>query len=111
MIEAGRVEETIYLAPAATAPGDEGRLTFGLVCGPALQSVMVRCARHEIAVVLPEDDLAAWARGEQVGIYATIDLGLRGALRVSVEKDFACLDNRDADNADTFPNPKAADRF
>jgi hypothetical protein len=28
-----------------------------------------------------------------------------GWLKIAVEKDWACLDDSDEDNADTFPNP------
>jgi hypothetical protein len=41
----------------------------------------------------------------QVGIYSSVDLGPRGVLELIVEKDFACLDLSDANNADAFPNP------
>lgn len=50
----------------------------------------------------------AWAQSDQVGIYVTLDLGLHGNLDLVVEKDFACMDLSDADNLDTFPNPKIA---
>lgn len=42
-----------------------------------------------------------------MGIYATADLGSRGTLELSIEKDFACLDRSDADNLVTFAIPLA----
>jgi hypothetical protein len=100
-IETGRVEETIYFAA-----GEQPRLTYALVCDTDLARLEVRNTPTEVTVSLPQETARAWAQGEQVGIYATIDLGLRGTLAVSVEKDFACMDG--SHDADAFPNPKAA---
>lgn len=77
------------------------------MCDSAVTVPGIRYTGCEIAVILPRDLAVAWAAGDQVGIYATVDLSLRGALDIVVEKDFACLDQSDPDNADTFPNPKA----
>jgi hypothetical protein len=41
----------------------------------------------------------------QVGVYTTVDIPPEGLLDLIVEKDFACLDQSDEDNTDTFPNP------
>jgi hypothetical protein len=102
VIETGRVEEAIRFTPA-----DGESLTYALVCDSAASSAQVRYSGCEIAVVLPRDSVMAWARGDQAGIYSSVDLGPHGALDVIVEKDFACMDVGDANNPDTFPNPKA----
>jgi len=68
--------------------------------------VRLRYERSEIAVLLPREEAKSWAATDQVGIYATIDVGPHGRLDVIVEKDFACLDLSDSENADTFPNPE-----
>lgn len=103
LIDSGRVEETIYFSP-----GDEMCLTYALMSDATVTSVQVRYTGREIAVVLPQDQALTWAAKEQVGIYATVDLGINGALELIVEKDFACLEPRDADNSDAFPNPKSS---
>jgi hypothetical protein len=41
------------------------------------------------------------------GVYATANLCLNGILSLSVEMDIACLNQSDADDIDTLPNPKA----
>ena len=102
LIEASRVEETIYFSP-----GDHCHLSYALVCDSASMSPQVRYAGCEILVVLPHDQAQTWAETDQVGIYATVDLGLHGTLDLVVEKDFACMDLSDTDNPDAFPNPKA----
>ncbi len=54
---------------------------------------------------LPTNDAQRWADGSETGIYAEVNLGSRGVLDLILEKDFACLDGTDVDNADAFPNP------
>jgi hypothetical protein len=102
LIDAGRVEETIYFSP-----NEQACLTYALVCDSAAMSPQIRYTGREMVVILPRDQATAWTGNDQVGIYATIDLGNRGTLDLVLEKDFACLDLSDADNLDTFPNPKA----
>jgi hypothetical protein len=101
-IEAGRVEETISFAR-----GDQSRLTYALTCEADLADTEVRHTPVEVVVAVPREVLRTWAEGEEVGIYATVDLGVRGTLSVSVEKDFACLHPSAGDDTDLFRNPKA----
>jgi hypothetical protein len=54
----------------------------------------------EVVIALPKSTASEWAESDQVGIYAAVE----GTLNLIVEKDFACLDLSDADNADTLPN-------
>jgi hypothetical protein len=64
-----------------------------------------------IAVSIPEIELKKWASSEQVGVYADVALGDDQRLSVAVEKDFACLDQSDADNEDTLPKPESGRRL
>jgi hypothetical protein len=102
VIGAGRVQETIHFSPI-----DETCLTYTLTCDSTVTSPQIQYTGREIVVVLPRGQATAWAGSDQVGIYSTVDLGLRGTLDLVVEKDFACLDLSDADNIDSFPNPNA----
>lgn len=102
LIDGGRIEDTIYFASESQA-----RLIYALEHKSDANHVTLRSCLPEIAVVLPTGQAMVWQDTEQVGIYATIDIGSRGALEVLVEKDFACLDLSDADNLDTFPNPNS----
>jgi hypothetical protein len=96
-----RIAETVHLGCS-----EQAALTYALGTEPDAASVQLRYEGGEILVLLPKDVASAWAGTEQVGIYATVDLGANGKLDVIVEKDFACLDLSDAENADTFPNPE-----
>lgn len=103
LIRTGRIEETIWFSAGADCS-----LTYALELSHGVTSVTMRCTRPEIAVLMPASEAATWRSSDQVGIYATADLGPRGLLDLTIEKDFACLDRSDADNLDTFPNPLAA---
>jgi hypothetical protein len=64
----------------------------------------VRYRTQEVTVIVSSDGMRQWAGGSDVGLYgatATSD----GILELAIEKDFACLDKPDGENADTFPNP------
>jgi len=100
LIDTGRVEKTIYFAP------DENlKMTYALEHHPSATCASVRYHASHLKVVLPTADVRTWGPSDQVGIYATVDLGMHGNLEILVEKDYACLDLSDADNHDTFPNP------
>jgi hypothetical protein len=97
----GRIEETTWLGSGADC-----RLTYALELSDG-DDVTLRCVPPEIAVLVPSGEAAKWRNGDQVGIYATAELGPCGSLELVIEKDFACLDRSDEDDIDTFPNPLA----
>ena len=100
LIIGGRVEETIYFGA-----GERSKLVYALVCSPDAAAVAVQFEFPKIFVILPAAAAESWRASGQTGIYSNVDLGSRGALEVSVEKDFACLHGTDAERADSFPNP------
>lgn len=59
-----------------------------------------------ITVVVSRQIGRAWAESDEVGIYATTPWGLR----ISIEKDFRCLDAgaRDEDESNAYDHPGAA---
>jgi hypothetical protein len=102
LIDTGHIEETIYFSSK-----EQSRLTYALEHESGLNSPTLRYQWPEVVIVLPKKEAATWAESNQVGVYASVDLGPVGTLDLIVEKDFACLDLSDADNLDTFPNPNA----
>lgn len=99
LLEAGRVEETIYLGVDAGA-----RLTYALEHAAQAPPMSVRYRPQEVTVVVSSQNAQRWATGQDVGLYGRSDSS-HGPLELSVEKDFACLDKSDAENADRFPHP------
>ncbi len=105
LIETGRIAETIHFAPAP-----EASLTYTLETAEQAETIAVRYASREIAVLLPAAQARAWAENAEVGLYSSTPIA-NGLLEVSVEKDFACLDKSDLDKSDaededTYPHPQ-----
>ena len=95
-----RLDETVHFSL-----DEESYLVYALEHEPSTLPASLRCRSSEIVIVLNTSDVMTLVDSNQVGIYSNVDLGARGVLELLVEKDFACLDLSDADNADAFPNP------
>lgn len=60
-----------------------------------------------ITLNLPQSLGSNWHKTEQVGFSETMDFGNNNCLSLLLEKDFTCLDERQEDQSDNYPNPKA----
>ena len=59
-----------------------------------------------VTVTLPKATVDRWLTPEEVSIHAEQRIDGREALKILVEKDFACLVPREGeDESDLFPNP------
>ena len=102
-LQAGEhLQETIRFSA-----GPNATFTYALEVGSHSQPVTVVFVDQQIAVSVSQDQLTSWSGEHQVGIYASLPVDETTVLEVSIEKDFACLDLSDEDNADTFANPLA----
>jgi len=102
-LQAGeRIQETIRFSADPNA-----RLAYVLEISSHSQPVTVAFVAQQIVVSVSQDQLTSWSGEHQVGIYASLPVDETTVLEVSIEKDFACLDLSDEDNADTFANPLA----
>jgi hypothetical protein len=99
LLESGRIDETIHFSVDASA-----NLTYALELSGVGPAIDVRWALQQVVVVIPSDEARRWGNSQEVGLYSAVDTAA-GVLELAVEKDFACLDKSDAENADTFPNP------
>jgi hypothetical protein len=100
LIRNGRVDSIISFTENA-----DDKWTYAIEMRADFDSATLRYRPTEVRVLVPEAEAKAWAGSDQVGIYASIQLGQGQSLEILVEKDFACLDLSDAENEDTFPNP------
>ena len=99
----GRIEAHTLLSPT-----DEGeRLAYAIEHADRYRTISVSRVDGEIRVTAPSREILEWAKSEQVGVYGEQVVFGGASLTVAVEKDFACIDRSDADNSDTFKNPKA----
>src|SRR4051794_39100811 len=99
LLDTGRIEETVHFAPEPDA-----RLTYALEHKAEMKVMSVRYRPQEVTVVISSDCMRQWASGPDVGLYGETATS-NGTLQLAIEKDFACLDKSDVENADTFPNP------
>ena len=95
-----RIEETIHFGSEPDA-----KLTYALELDKGIDHLTVKYGPHIVTVQIPFQLAYSWATSALVGLSGCVDLGPAGTLDVLVEKDFACLERRNEDIDDTFPNP------
>jgi hypothetical protein len=100
LLQSGRVEETIYFGA-----DEDARLTYALQHTAQAGAMTVLYRPQEVTVLVSSREARNWAEGNDVGLYGATGSG-HGPLALAIEKDFACLDKSEAENDDTFPNPK-----
>jgi hypothetical protein len=100
LVQTGRVEEKI-------AFGSEGAFHYVLESSHAVPTLQATLRDTGILVQVPAKSVLHWASSDEVGIEVHQSAGHGEELQLLIEKDFACLNGSDAQNADTFPNPLA----
>ena len=98
----GLVEEKILIGS-----GDGETFDYVLESATAVSSPRATVTARGIVVQVPSDEVMKWASTDQVGIEGRQPVDNETSLHVLIEKDFACIDGTDQENADTFPNPLA----
>jgi len=96
----GKVKESVEFGGAS--PG------FSYQLSTAVGEAKTRATfeDHCLSVSIPASEAENWIRSEQVGIEEMQPIDGNTFLRILVEKDFACLTEREGDDdIDTFPNP------
>jgi hypothetical protein len=84
---------------------DRAVLTYALVVADT-SAIAARLCDGRVEVTLPRNDATRWATSNNVALQR--DARDNGGLQILVEKDFACIEPRDGDDAaDLYPNPKA----
>lgn len=82
-------------------------LTYSLRVTEDSEKIFAQMIDNNIEIFLPINEAENWADTNEVGLYATQDIGDLGKLKISVEKDFVCVERpNDKDNKDAFPHPK-----
>jgi hypothetical protein len=98
----GRVEEKVLIGS-----GDDDAFDYVLESTAAVSSPRATVTARGIVVQVPSDEVMKWASTDQVGIEGRQPVDNETSLQILIEKDFACIDGTDQQNADTFPNPLA----
>jgi hypothetical protein len=97
LAEAGQVEEQVPF-------GGGVNLTYRLRRDRAATQISASFTGTVLEVRIPDAVARDWCAGNEVTLAATQEAA---PLRITVEKDFACLAPRtDEDEADNFPHPQ-----
>jgi hypothetical protein len=99
-LRTGRVEERILSGTA-----DQESFHYLLETNDAVSAPKGAISPGGVVVQVPTADALKWALTNQIGIEGEQAIDSKTSLRILVEKDFACLDGSEEQNADTFPNP------
>lgn len=93
---------------ASTTGFPGGReLCYRVESSPASVNPAAFFSDNAVTVRLPESTVLSWATTEQVSMSGEQVLDDGSRLQVLVEKDFACLTERDGeDESDMFPHPE-----
>jgi len=69
---------------------------------------MIACFENKnITIKVPENYRKEWLQAHKISFQNDMILGDGNILNILIEKDFVCLDERDEDESDNYPNPKA----
>ena len=100
--EVGRVEDAIEFGPEP-----QQRLVCMLQASADAPAVAAQYDGHCITVTVPASVARQWVESEQVGMEGEQPLGAGRALRLLIEKDFACIHKREEDrDPDAFPRQR-----
>ena len=100
LLEAGVVEERVPFAPGVS-------LIYRLRRDARSGEISASFRNGVVEILIPEGNAREWCTSELVTLAHEQALP-DGALRITLEKDFACLAPREGeDEADNFPHPEA----
>jgi hypothetical protein len=105
LAQTGCVEEKIILGI-----GPKDVFHYVLESSHAVSAPKARLKDNGLFLQVPVETVSRWATGDDVGIEAFLPVGNQERLQLLIEKDFACRNGTDEQNADTFPNPLAGNK-
>lgn len=86
---------------------NEHALYYTLMSDESCAEMTVALDNHIIVVRIPESYRNEWKKEDKIGFQHTMLLDNGKEMLILIEKDFVCLDERDEDESDNYPNPKA----
>jgi hypothetical protein len=86
---------------------DTAVFTYAIKLVTDSEQLTAQFENNTISLNLPKSLGNNWHQTEQVGFSETMEFKNNDSLFLLLEKDFACLDERQEDQSDNYPNPKA----
>ena len=71
-----------------------------------IETLDAQFKNHTITLFLNKEKSKDWFKTDKVGFSERVKKTDGTVLTLLLEKDFACLDERDEDQSDNYPNPK-----
>ncbi|WP_437397229.1 DUF7009 family protein [Flagellimonas lutimaris] len=96
--ETGSVKETTIFGPNV--------FQYQVKLMSSVQNLQVSYYNDTILMMIPEADGKNWFHNDTIGFEHEVELSEGKKLHLLLEKDFTCLENRDEDQSDNYPNPK-----
>ncbi len=100
LAESGTVEESVPFPDGAA-------LTYRLRRGGTVAAISATYGANVLEILVPEPLVRQWYETDLVTLENTVAVP-GGQLRITLEKDFACLAPREEDESDNFPHPGVA---
>lgn len=72
----------------------------------SIQNLRASYDNNQITMMVPQEDGRNWSHNETVGFENVMELPEGKGLHLLLEKDFTCLEDRNEDQSDNYPNPK-----
>ena len=69
------------------------------------KELMIEKEKNKIIVSIPEGLFAQWTGSDLIGLEGEHNTDNGKTISVLIEKDFACLDATEEENAGSYPNP------
>ena len=86
---------------------DTSVFTYAVKLVSDSEQLAAQFENNTISLNLPKSLGNNWHQTEQVGFSETMEFKNNNSLFLLLEKDFTCLDERQEDQSDNYPNPKA----
>jgi len=96
--ETGSVKETTIFGPNV--------FQYQVKLMSSVQNLQASYYNDTILMMIPEADGKNWFHNDTIGFEHEVELSKGKKLHLLLEKDFTCLENRDEDQSDNYPNPK-----
>lgn len=81
--------------------------SYSVQVHPEAEELQAGFRDNTITLYLPPALAHEWTGTDKVGLEHTLVQANGKSLFLLLEKDFVCLDDRDEDESDNYPNPKA----
>ncbi len=96
--ETGYVEEKTDFGDAT--------FTYALKALDGINGIGAKFQSNTITLFLEKYDSRQWYESNQISFHHNIEYTDGTVLHLLIEKDFVCMDEREEDQSDNYPNPK-----